>query len=159
VTPFDSKPGDLAIRPARDGDAGLLVEFNRAMARETEGKELPVEIVTAGVRSLLANPGHGFYTVAESAGEVVGSLMITFEWSDWRNALFWWIQSVYVHPDFRRRGVYRRLYEHVRTRAREEGACGLRLYVERENAVAQGVYSALGMHRSGYLLFEEMLTG
>lgn len=146
------------IRIGTERDLATLVEFNQAMARETEARELAAHTVSEGVSGLLRNPHYGFYLVAEVDGETVGSLMVTFEWSDWRNALFWWIQSVYVKPGFRRRGVYRRLYAEVKERARRQGGvCGFRLYVERENRSAQRTYGALGMNDSGYLLFEELL--
>lgn len=147
------------IRPAGSGDVETLVAFNRAMAWETERKELPADTVRAGVRSLLARPAYGFYALADVAGEAAGALMVTYEWSDWRNGLFWWIQSVYVKPAFRRRGVYRALYAHVRARAaRTPGTCGLRLYVERDNAPARSTYAALGMARTPYVVYEELLA-
>jgi len=136
-------------------DAQALVSFNRAMARETEGKELDLEILTAGVAALLADPARGFYVVARRGGEVVGSLMITTEWSDWRCGDFWWIQSVYVRPEARRQGVYRRLYDFVRARAAAtDGVCGFRLYVERGNHRAQQTYEALGMRETVYRMYE-----
>jgi len=124
---------EISLRIAQPTDAAALVAFNRSMAWETERKELPLAIVTAGVDGLLRNPSQGFYVVAEAGGELAGSLMITFEWSDWRNAIYWWIQSVYIRPEFRRQGIYRRLYDFVKERARAEGGvCGFRLYVEKE---------------------------
>jgi ribosomal protein S18 acetylase RimI-like enzyme len=150
---------EISVRIARPADATTLVEFNRAMAWETERKELALEIVTAGVGGLLRNPQQGFYVVAEAGGELAGSLMITFEWSDWRNAIYWWIQSVYIGPEFRRRGIYRRLYDFVKQRAKAEGGvCGFRLYVEKENVGAQKTYAALGMAESHYVMFEEGLS-
>ncbi len=146
------------IRLGTEDDLATLVEFNCAMAGETEARALAVDTVTAGVRTLLHNPELGFYVVAELGREVAGALMITFEWSDWRNASFWWIQSVYVKPAFRRRGVYRRLHDFVRVHAhRRGGVCGFRLYVERQNRTAQRTYAALGMRESGYLMYEELL--
>lgn len=149
----------MRLRLATPADAGVLIEFNAAMALETEGKELLPEVIGAGVRSLLANPMAGFYVLAE-ADRVIGSLMITNEWSDWRNGAFWWIQSVYVRPEFRRQGVYRTLYRHVQEMAAKDPAvCGFRLYVERENSRAQATYSALGMNQTHYLVFEELKPG
>ena len=151
------------MRLADAGDARTLVEFNRAMARETEAKELAVDLLTAGVENLLKNPRYGFYVVAEyggqdNQGEVVASLMVTYEWSDWRNGLFWWIQSVYVKPEFRRQGVYRRLYEFVKSRAANDADVrGFRLYVEKENRIAQQTYERLGMTETYYKMFEEVL--
>jgi GNAT superfamily N-acetyltransferase len=151
-------PAAARIRRAGPADEAALVDFNRAMARETEGRELDPARVTAGVRAVLRDPGHGFYLVAEADGAVLGGLLVTYEWSDWRNARFWWVQSVYIRPPARRRGLYRRLYGAVRERARASGGvCGFRLYVERENRIAQGVYEGLGMRRSDYLLYEEDL--
>ena len=146
---------EITVRSAVPGDAGTLVEFNRAMARETEGKELDPDLLRSGVDVLFAEPHRGAYRVAEIGGRVVGGLLVTYEWSDWRNADFWWIQSVYVRPEHRRHGVFRALYASVAAGAREaEGVCGLRLYVERENEAAQEVYRAVGMKKSVYLLYE-----
>jgi ribosomal protein S18 acetylase RimI-like enzyme len=150
----------MNIRLATRGDAAALTEFNAAMALETEGKQLLPEVIGAGVRALLEQPASGFYLLAESAPRIVGSLLVTTEWSDWRNGDFWWIQSVYVHPDFRRQGVYKRLYRHVqKLAAQDPKVCGFRLYVERENARAQATYRALGMQETRYLVFEELKPG
>lgn len=150
----------MRIRLARPGDAKAIVEFNCAMALETEGKRLFPEVIGAGVRSLLRNPQAGFYLIALRENLPVGALMITKEWSDWRNGAFWWIQSVYVRPEFRRQGVYRRLYRHVQGLAKKDrGVCGFRLYVERENRRAQATYRALGMEKTRYLVFEELKRG
>jgi ribosomal protein S18 acetylase RimI-like enzyme len=150
----------MQIRVATPTDAGVLVEFNAAMALETEGKELLPEVIGAGVHSLLQKESSGFYLVAEDGARVVGSLLVTKEWSDWRNGDFWWIQSVYVRPEFRRRGVYKRLYRHIQEMAaKDPGVCGFRLYVERENARAQTTYRALGMKETRYLVFEELKPG
>jgi ribosomal protein S18 acetylase RimI-like enzyme len=150
----------MRVRLATAQDAPLLIEFNAAMALETEQKELLPAVIGAGVRSLLGNPAAGFYVVAEKDDRVAGSLMITKEWSDWRNGTFWWIQSVYVRPAFRRQGVYKRLYRHVQELAANDPAvCGFRLYVERENARAQATYQALGMKETRYLVFEELKPG
>ncbi|HEV3009563.1 MAG TPA: GNAT family N-acetyltransferase [Burkholderiales bacterium] len=150
----------MRIRLATPADAAVLTQFNAAMALETEGKELLPEVVGAGVHSLLGNPASGFYVVAEIENLVAGSLLITKEWSDWRNGSFWWIQSVYVRPEFRRRGVYKRLYRHVQELAAKDPAvCGFRLYVERENVRAQNTYHALGMKQTRYLVFEELKPG
>ncbi len=150
----------MQVRLATPPDAPVLVEFNAAMALETEQKELLTDVIGAGVRSLLGNPAAGFYVVAEKDGEIVGALMITKEWSDWRNGTFWWIQSVYVRPDVRRQGVYKLLYRHVQELAANDPAvCGFRLYVERENGRAQTTYQALGMKETRYLVFEELKPG
>jgi GNAT superfamily N-acetyltransferase len=150
----------MQIRLARPQDAEALIAFNSAMALETEGKALLPEVIGAGVRSLLRKRESGFYLVAEDRGRVIGSLLITKEWSDWRNGEFWWIQSVYVRPESRRQGVYKRLYGHVRElAAKDAGVCGFRLYVERENQNAQATYGALGMKQTRYLVFEELKPG
>ena len=150
----------LTIRRATPADAEGIAVFNEAMARETEGKTLDPATIRSGVRELLARPDLGFYLVAEEGGAFVGQLMITFEWSDWRSGLFWWIQSVYVPPEHRGRGVYRALHARVREMAREAGGvCGLRLYVEKENASAMETYRRLGMHETYYRLFEETWEG
>ncbi|MGH9339256.1 MAG: GNAT family N-acetyltransferase [Acidobacteriota bacterium] len=150
--------GQIQVRLGEERDAGTLVEFNRAIARETENRELVTEVVSQGVRNFFRRPQFGFYVVAEAGGALVGCMMITYEWSDWRNGLFWWVQSVYVRPDYRRRGVYSGLYEFVKSRAGEDGHVrGFRLYVERDNHIAQRVYSRLGMSETGYRMFEEVL--
>ena len=150
----------MIFRLAAAQDAAVLAEFNAAMALETEGKHLLPEVIGAGVRSLLGRPASGFYLVAEADGQVVGSLLVTKEWSDWRNGDFWWIQSVYVRPAWRRQGIYKRLYRHVQQLAANDPAvCGFRLYVERENQRAQHTYRALGMSETHYLVFEELKPG
>lgn len=152
---------EVRIRLGEEIDIVALVSFNQAMARETEAKELDVSVLTAGVENLLENKRHGFYVVAEaieeSSRQPVGSLMVTYEWSDWRNGLFWWIQSVYIKPEFRRRGIYRRLYEFVKELATAQDVCGFRLYVEKENRIAQRTYEQLGMSESHYAMYEELL--
>jgi len=146
------------VRIATQADAGTLAEFNIAMASETEGIELAPEVVEIGVRSLIEDTARGFYVVAQWDEQIVGSLMITTEWSDWRNAFFWWIQSVYVAPLYRRQGIYRRLYEFVKRRAAiEDRVCGFRLYVEDNNETAQRTYRSLGMYPTRYLIFEESI--
>lgn len=148
------------IRPAHQNDLEPLVEGNRAMAQETEGLDLDETRLRAGVQAALQDPQRGRYWVAvDDAGSVLGQLLVTREWSDWRNAWMWWIQSVYVWPPHRRRGVYRRLYEHVGRAAQQEGVAGLRLYVEVENHRAQAVYRQLGMDGERYRLYEVMLAG
>jgi ribosomal protein S18 acetylase RimI-like enzyme len=151
---------DLKIRRAGLRDAPSLVAFNSAMALETEGKVLLPRVIGAGVRGLLRRPDSGFYLVAELDGEVIAALMVTREWSDWRNGDFWWIQSVYVRPAFRRRGVYRKLYRHLQAQAAKKRAvCGFRLYVERDNRRAQATYRANGMGRTHYLVYEQLKPG
>lgn len=135
-------------------DAPTISEFNAAMALETEHKRLDPSTLRAGVERAIGRPEEARYFLADAGGRVVGQLMITFEWSDWRNAMFWWIQSVYVEPEYRSRGVFKELYRHVEGLAKEAGACGLRLYVEKENGRAQEVYRRLGMADAGYVVFE-----
>ena len=150
----------IRIRRATRRDASALAEFNSAMALETERKVLMPRVIAAGVRGLLRRPGSGFYTVAEAGGRAIAALMVTKEWSDWRNGDFWWIQSVYVRPEFRRRGVYRRLYAHLKRQAgKERAVCGFRLYVERNNRRAQATYGAAGMERTHYVIYEQLKPG
>jgi GNAT superfamily N-acetyltransferase len=145
----------IAIRRAVLADADLITAYNRALAEETEGRALVPAVIQRGVSRLLAEPARGVYYVAEQGGRVIGQLLITYEFSDWRDSVFWWIQSVYVHPAHRRQGVYRGLHEHVAAAARAAGdVCGLRLYVDRHNTPAQAVYRQLGLHPSGYELYE-----
>lgn len=150
---------EIRIRKGEMRDADAISAFNCAMARETEGKELLPEVISAGVRRLIGNPGLGFYLVAECEERVIASLMITTEWSDWRNGVFWWIQSVYVQPEWRRRGIYSRLYSFVKEAASDTGICGFRLYVEKANQAGQNTYRSLGMQETDYLMFEEMKPG
>lgn len=147
----------MDIRMAESRDTVPLVEFNQAMALETEGKRLDPEILSAGVSAVFSDRQKGFYVVAEDEGRIVGGLLVTYEWSDWRNSWFWWIQSVYVLPEYRGKGLYSRLYKYVKQRASEAGdeVCGFRLYVEKENTRAQAVYAKVGMQPSQYLMFEE----
>jgi ribosomal protein S18 acetylase RimI-like enzyme len=150
---------NLRIRPALPSDAGFLASGNAAMALETEHKQLDPAVVGAGVRAALADPGKGRYFVAEQDGVPVGQLMITYEWSDWRNGTFWWIQSVYVLPRARRNGVFRALYRHLEQIASADPAvCGIRLYVERENTRAQATYRHCGMGDAGYVVMESVFT-
>ena len=145
----------FTIRAARAGDATDIARFNAAMALETEHKALDGPTLRAGVDAVLADPRHGFYLVAEASGRTIGCLMVTYEWSDWRNGQWWWLQSVYIARDQRRRGVFRALHAEVERRARATaGVIGLRLYVERANETAQRTYAALGMHDAGYALYE-----
>lgn len=145
----------LRIRPAYPREIATLVEFNRALARETEGRELDAQRLRKGVEAVFGDPSRGTYYLALRGDEPQGALLITSEWSDWRNGTFWWIQSVYVVPAARRSGVFRQLYEHVLGRARANpDVCGLRLYVDHENQGAQGVYRRLGMHEARYRFFE-----
>jgi ribosomal protein S18 acetylase RimI-like enzyme len=143
------------VRRAAPSDAAIVAEFNRRLAEETEGLALDAAVLRAGVEAGLADADKALYFVFEEDGEVLGQVMLTREWSDWRNGWLWWIQSVYVRADARRRGVFRRLYGHVHESARSDPAVvGLRLYVEHGNRRAQETYERLGMRRTGYLVFE-----
>ncbi len=147
------------VRAARDEDLAALVAFNAAMAQETEGKRLDVARLQRGVSAALADAVRGRYLVAELDGRVVGALLLTREWSDWRAGWFWWIQSVYVTPAARGRGIYGELHREVERQAHADpDVCGVRLYVEHDNGYAQAVYSALGMRRTGYRFFERDFT-
>jgi GNAT superfamily N-acetyltransferase len=148
----------VTIRRAQTTDAAIIAEFNRRMAWETEHKELDGLTLAKGVAAALVDPGKGFYLLAELGGEVVGQLLITMEWSDWRNGWFWWVQSVYVREDARRSGIFRRLFTEVVRLAETNGdVVGLRLYVERENERAQRTYRSLEMSATVYELYERML--
>lgn len=146
----------IRIRDAQPGDCDWLADCAAAMALETEHRQLDPGTVRAGVAAGIADAGKARYFVAADAdGNAIGTLMLTHEWSDWRNGDWWWIQSVYVLPRHRRRGVFAALYRHVEAQARSApGVIGLRLYVERENAGAQRTYAALGMDDAGYRIFE-----
>jgi ribosomal protein S18 acetylase RimI-like enzyme len=147
--------GKLTVRDAVPRDAATLVDFNLRMAMETEGRRLNPTVLACGVRSVLRKRHLGFYLVAQIAGKAAGCLMVTTEWSDWRNGAFWWVQSVYVVPEFRRRGVFRALYGEVKRRAkRSPRVCGCRLYVERDNAAAQATYARLGLAETRYRVYE-----
>lgn len=145
----------VRIRPASVSDFAIIAGFNLAMALESEGKSLDKNTVHAGTRALLEDENLGRYFVAELNAQPVGQAMITYEWSDWRNGTFWWIQSVYVQPAVRRNGVFRQLYDHIRKEAAlHPDVCGLRLYVHRDNGPALEVYRRVGMSACDYVLYE-----
>jgi GNAT superfamily N-acetyltransferase len=146
----------VLVRPARLEDADTLVDFNLRMAQETEHLKLDRDTLAAGVRAAIADPAKARYFVGEIDGRLAGMLMLTLEWSDWRNGEIWWIQSVYVHSDFRRMGVFKSIYRHVEDLARKSNAVGLRLYVVHENKTAQETYRQLGMELSEYLVMENL---
>lgn len=151
---------ETTVRDARIDDLETIVEFNAALAHETENLTLDRDRLREGVRRVLQCPEAGRYFVAEDAGTVAGQCMVTYEWTDWRNGLLWWFQSVYVSPAYRLRGVFRTLYHHVETLARAEpDVVGLRLYVEQHNETAMNSYRALGMRPSGYVVFERDWSG
>lgn len=150
----------IIIRPACPEDVDIIVMFNAAMALETERRRLDLATLRKGTLAFLGNPQYGFYIVAELPenrnNKVAGQLMITYEWSDWRNAVFWWVQSVYVAPDKRRQGIFRAMHDHINMQAKADPrVCGIRLYVERENHRAQTVYQRVGLTPSVYTVFEQ----
>lgn len=144
----------VTIRKAVPTDAATIAEFQLAMALETEGKQLELEVVGPAVDEVFANPSRGFYLVGEITGEVAGSLMVTYEWSDWRNSNLWYIQSVFVRKEYRGRGVFKNLYQAVLEQARAQKAGYVRLYVETDNERAQKVYESLGMKRLPYYMYD-----
>ncbi|GKS56687.1 hypothetical protein YTPLAS18_02140 [Nitrospira sp.] len=153
-------PLPIRLRPATDVDLETLVRFGAAMALETEHRRLDLTRLREGILNLLSDPHRGFFRMAEcirhESNHVVGQLMVTYEWSDWRNGQFWWIQSVYVDPTWRRQGIYQAMHETIRREAKlTPGVCGLRLYVERTNHAAQRAYTRAGMHRATYGVYEE----
>ncbi|MHB8678529.1 MAG: GNAT family N-acetyltransferase [Rudaea sp.] len=153
-----TQDNEVRIRAARADDLETLTAFNAAMARETEDKTLDPILLRAGVARVLVEPARGFYLVAEVDAAVVGCLMVTFEWSDWRNGDWWWLQSVYIAPRYRRHGVFRALYAEVERCATERAdVVGMRLYVEQGNVRAQRTYAALGMHEDQYRMYTKTL--
>jgi GNAT superfamily N-acetyltransferase len=144
------------IRKATTEDAAVIIDFQQKMAWETEQMTLVPEIINKGVNGVFADSARGQYWVAEDEGKVVSSLLITYEWSDWRNSNVWWFQSVYVLPDYRRKGIFRSMYLHIKNEAEKQGVAGLRLYVEINNSRAQQTYEALGMHSEHYTMYEWM---
>ena len=152
-----TKNPEVVVRQATLDDSMILSQFNMSMAEETEGRQLDQTTVNAGVKQLFRDSRQGFYLMAEVGGSARGSLMITYEWSDWRNGLFWWIQSVYVVPTARRSGVFTALYQYVKKMAQDDNAaCGLRLYMEKDNLAARAVYMAMGMDTTPYQVFEDL---
>ena len=145
----------LTIRLAEPRDAGIIAEFNRRMAWETEHKRLDVYVLLAGVNAILGDPNKGVYYVAYDGEEVVGQAMVTYEWSDWRNGRWWWLQSVYVPAEHRRKGVFHSLYQFMQQKVEAApDVLGIRLYVEENNTTAQATYAKLGMKRLPYILYE-----
>lgn len=146
---------NLNICRAEETDAAFIVENNITMAKEIEDRDLNPEQAQQGVQFLLHNGQQGFYLIAKRETQVIGQLMVTYEWSDWSNGLYWWLQSVYVLPEFRKQGVFRKLYDHVyRLAQSSSGVCGLRLYAFDTNQKAMHTYISVGMQRSRYVMFE-----
>ena len=147
------------VRPALSADCETIASYNCRLAEETENIRLDPETIRAGVERVLGNPREGRYFVVCQGEQIIGQMMHTWEWSDWRNGQIWWLQSVYVAPDFRRQGVFRMLYEHALDIAkREPDVVGIRLYVERENNRAQNTYQQLGMADAGYVVMEQLFV-
>jgi GNAT superfamily N-acetyltransferase len=146
----------ILIRKATPADAPSIIDFQLKMAWETENISLVPEIVTKGVDAVFRDHSRGQYFVAESDSKVMASLLITCEWSDWRNSNVWWFQSVFVLPEFRRQGIFSKMYNHIRELAEEKDVAGLRLYVETKNTRAQKTYEALGMSSGHYAFYEWM---
>jgi GNAT superfamily N-acetyltransferase len=146
----------IIIRKANQSDAPSIADFQLKMAWETEHMTLDSAIVIKGVKAVFEDPSRGQYYVAEATGRVIASLLITFEWSDWRNCNVWWFQSVYVVPELRRQGIFRSMYAHIRDIAEKQGIAGLRLYVETKNERARKTYEALGMSSEHYSFYEWM---
>jgi len=144
----------MIIRKAKPEEASVIIDFQQKMAWETEGMTLKPEIINNGVNGVFDNPSRGQYWVAEDNGQIVASLLITYEWSDWRNSDVWWFQSVYVLPEWRRKGIFRSMYDKIRLEADNNGIAGLRLYVETNNSAAQKTYEALGMQSQHYRMYE-----
>jgi ribosomal protein S18 acetylase RimI-like enzyme len=159
-----NKPETLVIRRATLADWPTVVCFNAALASETEQRILNSQVLQSGVQALLKDPGKGWYAVAELSLAkahplVIGQILVTFEWSDWRNGNFWWLQSLYVHPDHRQQGVFRQIYDYVLAQAQSNGeaVCGLRLYVEEHNHQAKKAYANLGFQKTMYHMYEKPL--
>jgi len=146
----------ITVRKARQEEAEVIIEFQQKMAWETERITLSTDTVTKGVNAVFSDHGLGQYWIAEYKNQIVASLLITNEWSDWRNANVWWFQSVYVLPSHRRTGIFRSMYIHIKNEAEKLGVAGLRLYVETNNSRAQNTYEALGMKCEHYTMFEWM---
>jgi len=148
-------PSKITVRLGTADDTSFVVQCNIQLARETEDLLLDIDNVSRGVNAVLVDRARGFYLIGEIDGRLAGQLFVTYEWSDWRNGVFWWIQSVYTVSEFRHRGVFQALYRHVELLARQAGTvCGLRLYVASSNVQAQKIYARCGLHQTSYLLFE-----
>ena len=148
---------DLTITRGKASDIEAIVRFQADMAMESEGTMLDMDILTLGVTSAINDEQKGTYLVASVNDTPIGSLMVTREWSDWNNMWYWWIQSVYVMPEYRNQGVYRAMYATLKDMAKENGVSQVRLYADRTNHSAQQVYQRLGMTESHYLMFEETI--
>jgi GNAT superfamily N-acetyltransferase len=151
---------NIIVRDARGADIESIIEYNQRLARETEGKSLEPAVIGAGVRRGFASPEMCRYFVAEMDGRVVGTTMLTYELTDWRDGVIWWLQSVFIEPEYRRHGVFRAIYRHIESLARAHpDVRGLRLYVHRTNQRAMQTYESLGMEKAGYELYEHDWSG
>jgi ribosomal protein S18 acetylase RimI-like enzyme len=146
----------ITIRKATQEDASVIIDFQQKMAWETEQMHLVADTISKGVNAVFSDSARGQYWVAEDKNIVIASLLITYEWSDWRNTNVWWFQSVYVLPRYRRRGIFRSMYQHIKNEAEKENIAGLRLYVETNNTIAQNTYENLGMKSLHYKMYEWM---
>lgn len=147
----------ISIRPSKYEDIGVIAGFQVKLADETESIALDKQLVSTGIKALFGDPGKGVYYVAEAREEIIGCFLITYEWSDWRNGMIWWLQSVYVKESHRKQGVFKSMYDHlVKTISRDPTIIGLRLYVDKSNTRAQQVYQTLGMNGDHYTVFEWM---
>lgn len=145
----------MLVRIANKDDISAIVRFQLAMAYETENIELDKTTVEKGVSAVLDDVSKGRYYIAEKKGEIIGSLLTTFEWSDWRNGTVLWIQSVYILPEFRRKGVYSRMYSYIKNIVHEDDSLnGIRLYADKDNKIAHKTYQKLGMSPDHYVTFE-----
>jgi len=147
----------ISIRDATPSDAATIADYNNRLAEETEARSLDPKLIDPGVAALLADPSKGRYWLAVIDDEIIGQIGVTYEWSDWRNGMMWWIQSVYIHSDHRRQGVYTSLYRHVESQAMSDTeVIGIRLYVETENERAQSTYAHLGMNMTSYQIMQSL---
>jgi ribosomal protein S18 acetylase RimI-like enzyme len=146
----------MIIRKATPADASVIIDFQQKMAWETEQMQLVHETISKGVYAVFSDFSRGQYWVTEDKNIVIASLLITYEWSDWRNSNVWWFQSVYVLPRYRRTGIFRSMYQHIKNEAEKESIAGLRLYVETNNTIAQNTYENLGMKSLHYKMYEWM---
>jgi len=155
----NSRVTKIKVRTTTLADAAIISECNQLMAMETENKKLPADVISSGVTRLMQKPEYGFYLIAEIETQIAGTCMVTKEWSDWRDGLFWWVQSVYVKKQYRKQGVYTAMYNKIQSlAAAEPDVYGFRLYVEKDNLIAQKTYEALGMKATDYLLYEAVAS-
>jgi GNAT superfamily N-acetyltransferase len=151
---------NITVRVATASDIDAIIHYNQRLAEETEGKTLDPAVISAGVHRGFRSPEMCRYFVAEADGRVVGTTMITYELTDWRDGVIWWLQSVFIEPDYRRHGVFRAIYRHIEAMARAHpDVRALRLYVHHDNARAMKTYESLGMEKAEYELYERDWSG